>query len=151
MERINWCESRIEVIYTVRYVLMEQMERVYVWKEKERLRLWWVRRHGEKYEVVRRMFGDRRKWWERVVLRKAAVKGSRGKGNSSLIPVSGRQIACDANDWLKLLPPLRTAANMTANKGAVERCRIPAVAQLSPKISQTGALLLLLLHSPASH
>lgn len=58
--------------------------------------------------------------------------------------MSGRQIAWDANDWLKLLPLLRTAANMTANKGTVERCRIPAVAQLSPKISQTGALSLLL-------
>lgn len=88
---------------------------------------------------------------ERGVRRKAAEGGGRGRGNGSLIPVSGRQTACDANDWLKLLPPLRTAANMTANKGAVERRRIPAVAQLSPKISQTGALLLLPLRSPASH
>lgn len=71
---------------------------------------------------------------------KSAV--SRGKGKGSLIHVSGRQIACDAKDWLKLMPLLRTAANMTANKGTMERCRIPAVAQLSPKISQTGALLL---------
>lgn len=83
--------------------------------------------------------------------KKAAEKEGRGGGNGSLIPVSGRQIACDANDWLKLLPLLRTAANMTANKGTVECCRIPAVAQLSPKISQTGALLLLPPHSPASH
>lgn len=58
---------------------------------------------------------------------------------------------CDANDWLKLLPLLRTAANMTANKGTVERCRIPAVAQLSPKISQTGALPLLPPPSPPPH
>lgn len=78
------------------------------------------------------------------------MRRGRGRGNSSLTLVSGRQIACDANDWLKLLPLLRTAANMTANKGTVERCRIPAVAQLSPKISQTGALLVLPLHSPAS-
>lgn len=88
---------------------------------------------------------------ERERRKEAAVRGGRGKGNSRLIPVSGRQIACDANDWLKLLPLLRTAANMTANKGGMERCRIPAVAQLSPKISQTGALPLLPLHSPASH
>lgn len=69
--------------------------------------------------------------------REAAVSGGRG----SVIYVSGRQIPCDANDWLKLLPLLRTDANMTANKGATERCRIPAVTQLSPKISQTGVPL----------
>lgn len=62
---------------------------------------------------------------------------SGGSGSARLIPVSGRQIAHVANDWLKLLLLLREAANMTANKGAVERRRIPAVAQLSPKISQT--------------
>lgn len=83
------------------------------------------------------------------VRKRAAVRGSSGRGSSSLIP-SGRQIACVANDWLKLLLLLRTAANMTANKGIVERCRIPAVAQLSPEISQIWALLLLPLHSPAS-
>lgn len=67
-------------------------------------------------------------------------KGAAGRGSSGssrLIPVSGRQIAHVANDWLKLLPLLRTAANMTAYKGSVQCCRIPAVAQLSPKISQT--------------
>jgi len=79
-----------------------------------------------------------------------AGRGGKGSSINSLIPVSGRQIVCDANDRLKLLPLLRTTANMTAYKGTVERCRIPAVAQLSTKISQTGALLLLPLLSPAS-
>lgn len=56
------------------------------------------------------------------------MRAGRRRGNSGLISVSQRQIACDANDWLKLLPLLRTAADMTANKGTVECCRIPAVA-----------------------
>lgn len=62
------------------------------------------------------------------VKEKAAMRGGRRRGNSGLISMSQRQIACDANDWLKLLPLLRTAANMTANKGTVECCHIPAVA-----------------------
>lgn len=73
------------------------------------------------------------------------MRRGRRRGNSGLVSVSQRQIACDANDWLKLLPLLRAAANMTANKGTVECCRIPAVAQLSPKISRTGVLCSFLL------
>lgn len=78
--------------------------------------------------------------------RERGEKSSRERRQGERQPppcVTGRQIACDANDRLKLLPPLRTAANVTANKGTVERRHIPAVAQLSPKMSQTGALPLL--------
>lgn len=91
------------------------------------------------------------KWECRVEEGDDKGKRKQRESNSTFIPASGRQMACDANDWLKLLPPLWTAANMTPNKGTVECCRIPAVAQLSTEISQTGALRLLPLLFSASH
>lgn len=72
--------------------------------------------------------------YRRGVRKAIAVRGEAAAASSLM---SGRQTACVANDWLKLWPMLRTAANMTANKGTVECGRIPAVSQLSPKISQT--------------
>lgn len=54
-----------------------------------------------------------------------------------------------ANERLKLLLPLREAANTTANKGGARHRRIPAVAQLSPKINQTWGALLLPLQAAA--
>lgn len=50
-----------------------------------------------------------------------------------------------ANERLKLLLPLREAAN----KGGARHRRIPAVAQLSPKINQTRGALLLPLQAAA--
>lgn len=49
--------------------------------------------------------------------KKVAVRGG---STSRFIRVSRRQIVFDAKDWLKLLPLLRTATNMTANKGIME-------------------------------
>lgn len=75
--------------------------------------------------------------------------GRRASANGGVPRASARQMARVANERLKLLLPLREASNMTANKGGACHRRIPAVAQLSPKISQTHGALPLPLQSAA--
>lgn len=99
------------------------------------------------YAAWRRCMCEREKKKEQVKTRREhQAKGGerRRMAASPRVPpplTSARQMARVANERLKLLLPLRDAANTTANKGGVRHRRIPAVAQLSPKISQThGAL-----------
>lgn len=87
-----------------------------------------VRKRGKKKEQVKKR-------------REHQAKGGERRRTKAYPRASARQMAHVANERLKLLLLLREVANTTANKGGVRHRRIPAVAQLSPKISQTHVVL----------